>query len=243
MGERRLHERAAQYLADAGQVGPAARHLLAVGDHAGAFHLIRERMILDFASNPRIGSALDLDEIRPELFAGSPDLLVALAADLQLRGGFERGRRALELAGKADIDPAQQPELAVQLAQVNAIYLGHIGQLQEALAQRQWARSLEIGGGVVDLWLHALDVTGAYCHTYLGDFESARQLVDTLASSSLSTAPVTDVLCPGLNSQIAFGEGALSQADVFARARWSRFAGSALTTTTSPSRPYAPRPS
>ena len=142
-GERRLHERAAQYLADAGQVGPAARHLLAAGDHAGAFRLIRERLILDFETNPRIGSALDLDEIRPELFAGSPDLLVALAADLQLRGGFERGRRALALARKADIDPAQQPELAVQLASANAMYLALTGQLREALAQRQWARSLD----------------------------------------------------------------------------------------------------
>ena len=216
VGERRLHERAAQYLADAGQVGPAARHLLAAGDHAGAFRLIRERLILDFWTNPTIGSALDLDEIRPELFAGSPDLLVALAADLQLRGGFERGRRALALARKADIDPAQQPELAVQLASANAIDFGLTGQLRESLAQRQWARSLEIDGGAVDLWLLALDVSGAYCHTYLGEFDAARQLVDTLASSALSPPPVTDVLCPGLNSQIAFGEGALTQADVFA---------------------------
>ena len=52
-GERRLHERAAQYLADAGQVGPAARHLLAAGDHAGAFRLIRERLILDFVDQPQ----------------------------------------------------------------------------------------------------------------------------------------------------------------------------------------------
>ncbi len=217
-GERRLHEQAAQYLADAGQVGPAARHLLAAGDHAGAFRLVRERLILDFAANPRIGSSLDLDEIRPELFAGSPELLVALAADLQLRGGFERGRRALALARKADIDPAQQPELAVQMASVNAMCLGHTGQLQAALDQRQWARSLEIGGGAVDLWFHALDVVGAYCHTYLGHLDAARQLVDTLASSALSTQAVTDVLCPGIKSQIAFGEGALSQADVFAQA-------------------------
>ena len=58
--------------------------------------------------------------------------------------------------------------------------------------------------------------SGAYCHTYLGEFDAARQLVDTLASAALSPPPVTDVLCPGLNSQIAFGEGALTQADVFA---------------------------
>ena len=217
-GERRLHEQAAQYLADAGQVGPSARHLLAAGDQAGAFRLIRERMILDFAANPRLGSALDLDEIRPELFAGSPDLLVALAADLQLRGGFERGRRAVELARRADIDPDRQPELAVQLASVNATYLGLTGQLRESLAQRQWARSLDIGAGAADLWFLALDVTSAYSHTYLGEFDAARHLVDTLASASLSPPPVTDVLCSGIKSQIAFGEGQLSQAGVFAAA-------------------------
>ena len=216
IGERRLHERAAQYLADSGQVGPAARHLLAAGDEAGAFRLIRERLILDFEANPTLGSALDLDEIRPELFAGRPDLLVALAADLQLRGAFERGRRALALARTAHIDPARQPELAVQLSWANAIYLASTGQLQEALAQRKWARSLDIDAGAIDPWLRALDVTGAYCHTYLGQLAAARQLVDTLASSASSPQSVTDVLCPGLNSQIAFAEGALNQADVLA---------------------------
>ncbi len=216
MGERRLHERAAQYLADAGQVGPAARHLLAAADEAGAFRLIRERLILDFEANPTLGSALDLDEIRPELFAGSPDLLVALAADLQLRGGFERGRRALALARTADIDPAQQPELAAQLATANIMYLVITGQLREALAHRQWARTLDIDRGPVDPWPRALDVACAYCHTYLGEFDAARELVGTVASAALSPPPVTEVLCPGLKSQIAFGEGALSQADIFA---------------------------
>ena len=157
-GERRLHERAAQCLADGGQVGPAARHLLAAGDHAGAFRLIQERLIQDFETNPTLGSALDLDEIQPELFAGSPDLLVALAADLQLRGGFERGRRALALALDAGVDPARRPDLAGQLATANVMYLVITGQLREALAQRQWARSLGTNGGAVAPWPRALDV-------------------------------------------------------------------------------------
>ncbi len=216
-GERRLHERAAQYLTDAGQVGPAARHLLAVGDHAGALRLIRQRLIFDFESNPRTGSALDLEGIRPELFAGSPELLVALAADLQLRGGFERGRRALALALRADVDPDRQPELAAQLASAHVMYLVLTGQLQEALAQRPKARSFGVGGGAIDPWSRALDVAAAYCHTYLGEFDAARQLVDTVASSAWSPPPVTDVLCPGINSQIAFGEGTLTQADAFGR--------------------------
>ncbi len=71
--EGQLHESAAEYMAKTGQVGPAARHLLAAGETARAFRLIRERVILDFAANPTLGSALDLDEIRPEMFAGSPE--------------------------------------------------------------------------------------------------------------------------------------------------------------------------
>ena len=189
---------------------------------------------------------MDLDEIRPELFAGSPDLLVALAADLQLRGGFERGRRALALARRADIDPAQQPELAVQLASVNVHVLRPSPvSCEEALAQRQWARSLDIGGGAVDDVAPRPRRRRAPTATPIS-VNSTRPANWSTRSPPLrlSPPPVTDVLCPGLNSQIAFAEGALTQADDLRRwRRWSRAAGSALTTTTSPSRPYAPRPS
>ena len=104
----------------------------------------------------------------------------------------------------------------MQLASANAIDFALTGQLRESLAQRHWARSLRVDPGAVDEWLLGVDISGAYCHTYLGEFDAARQLVGTLASSALSPTPVTDVLCPGLNSQIAFGEGALTQAKVFA---------------------------
>ena len=123
------------------------------------------------------------------------------------------------------------------------MYLVITGQLREALDERQRALSLDTDGGAVDPWPRALDVACAYCHTYLGEFAAARRLVDTVASAALSPTPVTDILCPGLNGQIAYGEGALTQADASRLVRWTRFAGSALTTTISPSRAYAPRPS
>ena len=87
-----MHTTAAAYLADAGQVGLAARHLLAAGDPAAAFSLLSERVVRDFLVNPTIGSALDLDEIQPDLFAGAPEILVPLAARTaparRLRAGF-----------------------------------------------------------------------------------------------------------------------------------------------------------
>jgi ATP/maltotriose-dependent transcriptional regulator MalT len=96
--EKRLHEVAAQYLIEAGQTGPAARHLLAAGAHAAAFSLLNEGVVRDVLTNPTVGSALDLDEVRPEVFAGAPEFLLPLAAELLWRGAFERGSRAVALA-------------------------------------------------------------------------------------------------------------------------------------------------
>ena len=93
-----------------------------------------------------------------ELFADSPELLVALTVDLQLEEGSS-GAGVPGAGQEGRHRPAEQPELAVQLAAVNAIP-GQTGQLQGALDQRQWARRLEIGGGTVDPWFHALDVAG-----------------------------------------------------------------------------------
>jgi LuxR family transcriptional regulator, maltose regulon positive regulatory protein len=140
--ERRLHETAGRYLADAGQVSLAAAHLLAGGDPAAAFDLLSQRVIADFVANPVLGSALDLTEIQPELFAGTPAILVPLATELYLRGAFDRGRRALVLAQQTGVDPDDQPDLAVQLAVINATYLGITGQLTESLAQQDWAMRL-----------------------------------------------------------------------------------------------------
>ena len=213
--EKRLHEAAAHYLMEAGQAGAAARHLLAAGEQAAAFSLLSEGVVRDVLTNPAVGSALDLDEIRPELFAGAPEFLVPLAAELLWRGAFERGSRAVALARQCRIDPGRQPELAVRLALVNMLHCTFIGQFDEALAHREWARPFEATADGVGDWIVTLDTLAMYCHTYLGDFGEARQLADALASAQVS-APLTEVLCPGVISQAAFLEGALEEAGTLA---------------------------
>jgi LuxR family transcriptional regulator, maltose regulon positive regulatory protein len=54
-----------------------------------------------------------------------------------------------------------------------------------------------------------------YCHSYLGHFGQARQLADALTSAQVS-APLTEVLCPGVISQARLLEGALEEAGVLA---------------------------
>jgi LuxR family maltose regulon positive regulatory protein len=215
--EQQLHQAAAQYLIGAGQAGAAARHLLAAGDQAAAVSLLSEGVVRDVLTNPAVVSALDLDEIRPELFAGAPEFLVPLAAELLWRGAFERGSRAVALARQCRIDPGRQPELAVRLALVNMLHCTFIGQFDQALAHRERARPFEAMAGGVGDWIVTLDTLAMYCHAYVGHFSQARLLADALASAQVS-APLTEVLCPGVISQAAYLEGALDEAGALAAA-------------------------
>lgn len=213
--EKQLHKAAAQYLIEAGQTGAAARHLLAAGDPATAFSLLTDGVVRDVLTNPALSSALDLHEIRPELFADAPEFLLPLAAELLWRGAFERGSQAVALARQCHIDPGRQPELAVRLALVNMLYCTFTGQFDEALAQRERARPFEAAADGVSDWIVTLDTLAMYCHTYVGHFSQARQLADALASAQVS-APLTEVLCPGVISQAAFLEGNLQEAAALA---------------------------
>ena len=213
--EKRLHQAAARYMIDAGQTGAAARHLLAAGDQAAAFSLLSEGVVRDVLTNPALSSSLDLDEIRPELFAGAAEFLLPLAAELLWRGSFERGSQAVALARQCHIDPGRQPELAVRLALVNMLHCTFTGQFDEALAHREWARPSEATADGVSDWIVTLDTLAMYCHTYAGHFSQARQLADALASAQVS-APLTEVLCPGVISQAAFIEGNLKEAAALA---------------------------
>jgi LuxR family transcriptional regulator, maltose regulon positive regulatory protein len=215
--ERRLHEAAAQYLIEAGRTGAAARHLLAAGEQAAAVSLLSEGVVRDVLTNPAVVSALDIDEIRPELFAGAPEFLLPLAAELLWRGAFERGSRAVALARHSDIDPGRQPALAVRLALVNMLHCTFIGQFDEALAHRDQARPFEAKAEGVGDWIVTLDTLAMYCHTYVGHFSDARQLAKALTAAQVS-APLTEILCPGVISQAAFVEGDLEEAGTLAAA-------------------------
>jgi LuxR family transcriptional regulator, maltose regulon positive regulatory protein len=214
--ERELHAAAATYLVNVGQVGAAARHLLAAGEPSAAFNLLSDRVVSNYYLNPTVGSALDLDEVQPELFAGNPGILVPLATELFLRGAYERGSRALALAQRTAVDPDRQPELAVKLIFANTLNLGATGQLEEVFAQRDLARELASPTAGVDEWLDGLDVVTMQSHALAGNFIQARQMAEVVSSAQTS-APLIEVLCPGVISQVALGEGALGEADALAQ--------------------------
>ena len=210
--EREMHARASAHLVDAGDVGRAARHLIAAGQPTAAFDLLSERLVQDFSANPALGSALDLESVQPELYAGAPAILLPLAAELLLRGAFESGTRALVLAQQALSGPGRSPSEETRLAVVRSFYSFGTGQLEESLAQREGIREAEISESGLRDWVAGLDATAMYCHTYLGHFDQARQMAEVIASRPQFGPAVRDVLCPAVTSQVAYGEGHLEEA-------------------------------
>ena len=220
--ERQLHETASSYLAGVGQVGYAARHLIAAGDPSAAFRILGERVILDFGANPTVGSALEIDEAHPDLFAGSPEILVPLAAELLLRGAFERGARAFTLAQQTDIDPERQPELALRMALVTSLYCMSTGQLVEGLAAIDEVRRSPLPAGEgMDIWVVALDALAMYSHAFMGDVAEALRSADVVSSAAVTPMPVREVMCPGVKSLAVFLEGTLGQAGPLANSSLS----------------------
>jgi ATP/maltotriose-dependent transcriptional regulator MalT len=163
-----------------------------------------------------MGSVFDLDDIQPDAFAGAPEILVPLATELLVRGAFERGSRAFELAQQAGVQRDRQPDLAAQLAILRSMYCMIVGELDESVAHRDRVCHSTPGAKGIDDWLLALDVSATYCYAYLGQFPKARQLVDAVCANESTPAPVVKVLCPGLLSQMALAEGALDNSGALA---------------------------
>ncbi len=215
-GEKSSHVALAGYLADAGQVGAATRHLLAAGDPSAAFKLLDERQIRHFSSDPRTGSPLDLDEIDPEVFANRLEFLVPLATELLLRGAFERGSRAVVLAQQANADVVPPPGLALKLALANCLHSFGIGEMDEALAFIEEGRKLDVDPAGLVEWLAGLDIIAMYCYTFLGDSSAARELHDVVVASPAASASEREVLCPAVMSQLELAEGSLLEAEALA---------------------------
>jgi LuxR family transcriptional regulator, maltose regulon positive regulatory protein len=212
--KRQLHERAANHLADRGRVGAAARHLLEAGNPSTAFRLLSDGVIVDVGSNPALQSALD--DIHPDDFSGNPEILVALAAELLLRGDFGRGSRAFELALVTGVDEISQPEAAFRFAVVGSMYHHFRGEEEEALAYRDRAHDLKALAAGSEDWLLSLDSTGAYSHLNLGNFDQALELAEEVVSAWATPPPAFVVSYLGIRSEVAWAQGALSEADAWA---------------------------
>jgi LuxR family maltose regulon positive regulatory protein len=103
----------------------------------------------------------------------------------------------------------------MKLALISANHCALVGRLDESLALQDRARRLvdEVVG--LEEWQVGQDVLAMYCYTYLGEFSKAREAA-AATSARFSPAPVTEVLCPGITSQVAMSEGELTEAATLA---------------------------
>src|SRR6516164_9829497 len=89
--ERALRLRAAEWYESIGEKRRAAHYFLSAQQIDRALGILQDRVITDFLHDPAPPGALDLGLVDPAMLAGSPDRLLALAADLLLSGDLARG--------------------------------------------------------------------------------------------------------------------------------------------------------
>ena len=106
----------------------------------------------------------------------------------------------------------------MKLAMVSSLYCAVTGQLDESLAHQDRARSLcgreltalTTGWSAGTCWPCTATPTWAISAGSPG--------CRSVASARSSPPPVTKVLCPGITSQVALAEGALTEAGTLANA-------------------------
>jgi LuxR family maltose regulon positive regulatory protein len=211
--ERELHERAADHLTQRGQAGSAARHLFEAGDAAAAFRVLSAGVLVDFGTNPALVSALD--DIQPDDFAGSPEILLALAAEMTLRGNFDRGLRAFELATASGAEDSSDPDIAFRFAVVGATSHHLRGEEDEALRYREQAHKHLGRTSRSEDWIVSLEATGAFSHMNLGNFEEAVLLAEWVRAAKATPPNARAIFYPGILSQVALARGELSEADAW----------------------------
>jgi LuxR family transcriptional regulator, maltose regulon positive regulatory protein len=89
--EQALQLRAAEWFEATGDTRRASRYFVAARQADRALALLQDRVMADFQRDPALPAPLDLTMINPALLTGSPDRLLALAADLLVSGDTAHG--------------------------------------------------------------------------------------------------------------------------------------------------------
>jgi LuxR family transcriptional regulator, maltose regulon positive regulatory protein len=210
--ELKLQLRAAEWLESAGDTRRATRHFLAAHQVDRALALLQDRVITDFLHDPAVPAPLDLTTLDPSLLAGSPDRLLAIAADLLLWGDRVRGGEYLDLLARTQ--PANPPDspLAARLAAMQSLRCGLTGDASEAVRYGLAALGIEERTQLTDEWTAAVPMILLRVYTWLEDFEAVdREVAAAFAIPSLpEPARLVDVR--GAQAYALFEAGCLAEA-------------------------------
>jgi LuxR family transcriptional regulator, maltose regulon positive regulatory protein len=210
--ELEVQLRAAEWLESAGDTRRATRHFLAARQPDRALGLLQERVVTDFLHDPDMPAELDLSMLDPSLLAGTPDKLLAVAADLLLWGDWARGGEYLDLLERSQ--PAIPPDsrLAARLAAMRSLCYALTGQVHEAVREALAERDIEQRILLADEWSIAAPTILLRAYTWLEDFEAVEgEVAAALAIPSLPE-PAKLVEVPGAQALAWFEAGHVAQA-------------------------------
>jgi LuxR family transcriptional regulator, maltose regulon positive regulatory protein len=217
--EQELQLRAGEWFEATGDNRRATRYLLAARQTDRALALLQDRLVADFQRDPTLPAPLDLTMIDPSLLAGSPDRVLALAADLVLSGDLVHSGEYLDLLRYAQPPIPPESRVAARFAAVQSAHHGLNGHVAEAVDEALAARAIEERTQLTDEWIAAILPTVLLrAYTWLEDYGAVeREAAVTLAMPEL-TEPIKQVLVPGTRALAWSESGHLAQATEAAEA-------------------------
>jgi LuxR family maltose regulon positive regulatory protein len=217
--EQALQLRAGEWFEVTGDARRATRYLLAARQTDRALALLQERVAADFQRDPALPTPLDLSMIDPSLLVGSPDRVLALAADLIVSGDVVHSGEYLDLLQHAQPPIPPESRVAARLAAVQSAHHGLAGHLAEAVEEALAARAIQERTQLTDEWIAAILPTVLLrAYAWLEDYGALeREAAVTLAMPEL-TEPVKQVFVPGARALAWSESGHLAQATEAAEA-------------------------
>ena len=149
---RRLHDRAAKWLAESGEIDEAIKHYVAAGNEDDASDLIARNWNLYLQRGEVVSASGWLDRLRPELVLASPQLCLArgwLSLDVGDLAAAERWLDAADAASPRDGMPFYEGGSTVPagIAMLRATLAYQMGDLETARENAELAVELEGGSG------------------------------------------------------------------------------------------------
>jgi LuxR family maltose regulon positive regulatory protein len=179
---------------------------------------MQDRVITDFLQNPHPPGALDLSMITPTTLTNHPDQLLAVAADLLLRGDTARGGEYLDVLAEAGLPDSPKSRLAARFAALQCFYCTSIGQLSQAVRHADLARAIQQQEQLTDEWNIVIPLTLLRIYATLHDTEAVEREAAAMLAMPAVAEPVKAVVVPGVRAWAWFQAGHLADAAVAARA-------------------------
>jgi LuxR family maltose regulon positive regulatory protein len=216
--DRTLHQKAAEWYESAGDTFRAAHHFLEAQQVDRALALIQDRIVTDFLDDPAMPGGVNLTLIDPSLLTDRPDRLLAVTADVLIRGDTARGGQYLDLLEQTQPLSSLPPRLAARLAAVRCFYYALTGQLTEAVTEAGTARAVQERTSRTDDWDAAVPLIMLRVHTCLEDVLAVERAAATALAMPELPEPAKLVTVPGAQALAWFEAGRLGEADDTAKA-------------------------